>query len=110
MKVEIYDQYKEIWLDNITNQLTEVATVVGQAVDTERYTLMFSGVGTTTVVAQNLNHEEACNLVTSLYVESTALGASYDDKRIRLNEGYAELLINFENGKKLNRVIYLKDE
>jgi len=108
MKVEIYDQYKDIYLDNTTNKLTEVSTVVGQPIDTERYKLVHSGVGSTTVISEDITMEEACDLVTTVYLESRTLGISYDDKLLKLNEGYAELMINFEDGRILNRVIYLR--
>lgn len=108
MKVEIYDQYKDIYLDSATNKLTEVNTVVGQPIDTSRYTLIHSGVGSTILLKDNVDFDEAVNIVTNVYIESQSLGISYDDKLLKLNEGYAELLVNFEDGKILNRVIYIR--
>jgi len=109
MKVEIYDQYKDIYLDKTTDKLTEVSTVVGQSIDLNRYTLVHSGVGSTTVIGENLSLEEACDLVTTTYLDSKTLGVSYDDKLLKLNEGYAELMINFNDGKVLTRVIYIRN-
>jgi len=109
MNVEIYDQYRDIYFDNIDNRLTEVNTVVGQGIDIDRYSIVHRGVGSTVTIAENLSFEDACNLVTETYIESKTLGSSHDDKLLKLNEGYAELLISFDDGRRLSRVIYLKN-
>lgn len=106
MKVKIYDQYKDIYYDNVLNKLTTVHTTVGQPVDDSRYVLVHAGIGTTVVEGTNLTPEQAYNLVTDLYVESQALGQSFDDKLINLNIGYAEMVIYFDDGRILNRVIF----
>lgn len=112
MKVEIYDQYANIYLDNQTNELTpvEVQWHRGETLDTNRYTLVHAASGMTTVQATDLTPEEAITAVESLYNVAKISGVSYTDKILKLDEGYAELIITFSDGKKLNRVIYTKEE
>ena len=65
--------------------------------------------GFVTLKGTNLNTEDALNLVQELYIESQNLGKNYQEKNIDLEKGYVEMIISFENGKFLNRVIYIKD-
>jgi hypothetical protein len=86
MKVEIYDQYSQI----LNEDNTELHPSVGST----------SSHGEFTALA------DAANKVAELYEESKTLGL-YTDKIVKLNEGYAELTIEFPDKKKLNRVIYV---
>jgi hypothetical protein len=86
MKVYIYDQYSKV--------LNE---------DGE---LLHSSEGSTSTHGEFNNLEDAKNKVNELYEESKALG-TYTDKIVKLGEGYAELVIEFVDKKKLNRVIYI---
>lgn len=110
MKVDIYDQYSNIYADAQNNgALTEVILHYRETLDTSRYTLVHSSSASTITKGQNLTKEQAADLVTNLYVESQTLGTRYDDKLLNLNNGYAELVIHFDDGKVLNRVIYATD-
>ena len=108
MKVEIYDQYSNIYLDNQTNELTPlyIQHHRGETLDTSRYTLVHAASGFTAVEATDLTLEEAKTVVENLYNVAKVTGTSYTDKIIDFDKGYAELVINFSDGKKLNRVIY----
>lgn len=111
MKIKIYDQYRTIYSDNQDNgKLVELNLPVGVGVDTTRYTLVHLGIGESYNVEECNSFEEACNSVTNLYVEAKNLGVNYDDKLLKLNEGYAELIIYFSDGKILNRVIFIEEE
>ena len=107
--VEIYDQYLNVYLDDQTNNLSLLNLNYNEELDNSRYTLVHHSSGFTLTKGENLNLNQAINLVSSIYLESQTLGESYEDLKINLNDGYAELLISFEDGKKLNRVIYIKD-
>lgn len=108
MKVEIYDQYVRVYSDNQNNnKLTEVPLFFGEVLDLSRYTLVHNSDASTVVMGSNLSNEEANKLVTELYIESLALGVKVDEKIINLNEGYAEMVITFNDGKVLNRVIHV---
>jgi len=111
MNIEYYDQYTNIYLDNQTNELTpvEVQWHRGETIDTNRYTLVHSASAMVNVQAADLTPEEAIIAVQNFYNISKLLGDSYTDKLIKLDEGYAELVINFSDGKRLNRVISIKD-
>ena len=108
MKVEIYDQYSNIYLDNQTNELVplNIQHHRGETLDTSRYTLVHGASSSTTVEATDLTFEEAKTVVENLYNVAKATGVSYTDRTIDYDKGYAELVINFSDGKKLNRVIY----
>jgi hypothetical protein len=80
-----------------------------EELDTSRYTLTHSSSGFVTLKGTNLNTEDALNLVETLYTESQNFGQDYQEKNINLEKGYVEIVISFENGKFLNRVIYIKD-
>lgn len=99
-----------VHLDNQTNELVVLQNLRFDLPQDPRYTLMYGNSSTEVVVDSNLSLEDANNLVTSTYEESKSLGASYADKRINLDEGYAELTITYPDGKRLNRVIYTKEE
>ena len=88
-RVETYDQYKAIYGD--PSDYTS--------------TLIHPSSGFTTVNGEVLTESEAVALVNSLYEDSKTLGKSYSDKLINLEGGYAELTIDFTDGKKLTRVI-----
>jgi hypothetical protein len=111
MKVEIYDQYSNIYSDNQTNELVtlNIQHHRGETLDTSRYTLVHPAVGVTTVEATDLTTQEAIQAVESLYNVAKVSGTSYEDKLVKLDKGYAELVINFSDGKRLNRVIYIKE-
>jgi hypothetical protein len=112
MKIEIYDQYANIYLDNQTNELTtvDVQWHRGETLDESRFTLVHPSSGSVTVQATDLTPEEAIIAVESLYNVAKLTGTSYVDKLLKLDEGYAELVITFSDGRKLNRVIYTKEE
>lgn len=112
MKVEIYDQYSDIYSDNQTNELVPLNIQYhrGETLDISRYTLVHPAVGMTTVEATDLTRSEALAVVESLYNVAKLSGVSYTDKLVKLDEGYAELVITFSDGKRLNRVIYTKEE
>jgi hypothetical protein len=107
--VEIYDQYSNVYLDNTTNELVKLDLTYNEKLDTDRYTIVHSSSSFVETKYINLNLDEALNTVNSLYLESQKMGINYEDKMIRLEEGYAELIIEFSDGKILNRVIYIKD-
>jgi len=107
--VEIYDQYLNVYLDNQTNNLVILNLNYNEQLDNSRYTLTHASSGFTVVKAENLDLNQAVNLVESIYLESQTVGESYEEFKVNLNDGYVELLISFEDGKKLNRVIYIKD-
>lgn len=90
-KVETYDQYRHIYADPLD----------------ETSTLLHSSSGFKIVNGEDLSEADAKVLVSSLYEESKTLGSSYYDKLLNLDNGYAELVITFADGKKLNRVIYI---
>lgn len=108
-KVEIYDQYSNVYLDNQTNELVKLELKYNEKLDSERYTLVHSSHSLVEIKEKDLTHDQALELVKNLYTESQTLGINCEDKIIRLEDGYAELLISFEDSKKLNRVIYIKD-
>lgn len=106
MNVEVYDQYRVIYFDNVLNKLAELNLDVGESLDQTRYSVFFEGLGSTSVKGTGLTKEEAYNLVTELYLESQSSCEKYDDKIIKLNEGYAEILMFLRDGRILSRVIY----
>jgi len=112
MKVEIYDQYTKIYSDNQTGELTplNIQWHKGETLDISRYTLVHGASAIVTTQATDLTQPEAIAVVENLYNVAKATGVSYTDKIIKLDEGYAELVINFSDGKRLNRVIYIKEE
>lgn len=85
LRVEIYDQY--------------------QAVEDNNGTVLHPSSGFTVDRGAVSNLSEAKSLITNIYEESKQLG-NYTDVLVNLNEPYAELLINFSDGRILNRVIY----
>jgi len=87
-QVEIYDQYSEVY---------------------DGTTLVHGGSGFTLVKGTFDNLEDAKSSVENLYNSSKLLG-SYEDKYVNFDRGYAELKINFADGRKLNRVIYIIDK
>ena len=111
MRVEIYDQYSDIYLDNQTNELTplNIQWHRGETLDTSRYTLVHAASGFTAVEATDLTLQEAKTVVENLYNVAKATGTSYTDKLVKLDESYAEVVITFSDGKRLNRVIYMTE-
>ena len=108
-KVEIYDQYNAVYSVSGSDQLQTVNLMPGEALK-PTLTLVHPNSGFVTVEGTNLTDEEAQNLVISLYEYSKTIGSSYSDKIINLENSYAELQIEFADGKKLNRVIYTVPE
>lgn len=92
-KVEIYDQYKAVYSD-----------------PNDPDTLLHPSQADITEIGQNLEEYEAYGLVASLYESSKTVGESYTDINVNISRGYAELRINFEDGKILTRVIYTNDQ
>lgn len=88
--VEIYDQFSNVY-------------------DTNGVTLLHVSSGYTIKKGIFNSQQEANELVYDLYEESKLLG-TYEDRIIKLNEGYAELKITFSDGRKLNRVIYTEEK
>ena len=107
--VEIYDQYANVYLNKQTNELTVLNLTYNEVLDTNLYTLVHSSSGFVTSKGEDLNIESALSLVEELYVESQNLGESYQEKNINLENGYVEMIISFNDGKKLDRVIYIRD-
>jgi hypothetical protein len=107
--VEIYDQYANVYLNKQTNELTVLNLNYNEVLDTNLYTLVHSSSGFVTSKGEDLNIESALSLVEELYVESQNLGESYQEKNINLENGYVEMIISFNDGKKLDRVIYIRD-
>jgi ribulose-5-phosphate 4-epimerase/fuculose-1-phosphate aldolase len=89
-KIQIYDQYSPVF-------------------DADGETLLHPSSGYTIHVNTVATQEEANAIVTELYEEAKSLSSTYTDKIVRLNEGYAELLIDFPDLKRLNKVIYTTD-
>jgi len=58
----------------------------------------------------NLDDVTAHSFVTTLYEDSKNLGSSYIDRLIKPEDGYAEMIIYFNDGRVLNRVILLVEE
>ena len=83
-KVEIYDQYKAIYNND---------------------TLVHPSSGFTVTVQDGLTENEAISIVLDKWEESKTIGSSYYDKLVNETTGYAELVINFPDGKVLTRVI-----
>jgi len=92
-KVEIYDQYKAIYSD-----------------PNDPSTLIHPNQADVTEIGQDLSEQAAFDLVSDLYNSSKTIGESYTDINVNLSRGYAELRINFANGKILTRVIYTSDQ
>jgi len=108
-KVEIYDSYPPIYNDNTDGELKIVYLKHREILDEARYTLVFPCSGTSIIYENNLDNEAAYSFVIALYEDSKNLGISYEDKLIRLEEGYAELTIKLEDGRVIHRVIFTKD-
>ena len=108
-KVEIYDQYSPVYVNEMTGFNVTVSLMPGQALDSN-LTLVHPSSGFTTVKAEDLDPVDAYNFVNTLYQQTKSLGDSYEDKIIKLDEGYAELKVNFADGKVLNRVIYATNQ
>lgn len=85
MKVEIYDQFK-----NVFNSEGE---------------LIHSSSSSLTFVGEFETLSEAIEAVTNEYENSKSLGEC-EDKVILSNRGYAEMFINFNDGRVLHRIIY----
>ena len=86
MKVEIYDQYKDVYA-------------------ADGVTLLHKSEGSTTGHGEFITPAEVTAKVTELYNESKTLGETFDIS-VDLSKGYAELIIKFADGKTLQRVIY----
>ena len=106
-KVEIYDQYSPVYSDaQNNNELTTVYVGYMETLDTNRYTLVHASSGFTSIEATDLTDAEARTVVESLYNVAKATGVSCTDKIVNLDQNYAEVVITFADGKRLNRVIH----
>jgi len=108
-KIEVYDSYPNIYSDNVDGELKAIYLKHREILDETRYTLVYPGSGVTEVYESNLDDTSAFSFVNTLYEESKNLGISYEDKLIRLEDGYAELVIKLEDGRLIHRVIFTKD-
>lgn len=86
-KVIIYDQYSNVFAE-------------------DGVTLLHASSGNSYIAGEFSSLEEAKASVESFYNNSKLLG-NYEDKSVNLDKGYAELKVDFADGKKLNRVIYI---
>lgn len=110
-KVEIYDQYRNVYADTLNNnELVCLSLNYKETVDTSRYTLVHQSSGFSTIEAEDLTETEAVIAVANLYNTAKVTGVSCTDKLVKLDEAYAEVLITFSDGRRLCRVIYIKDE
>ena len=87
--VNIYDSYARVFNPN--------GTVLHEASDSE------------ITVYSNENFENACAKVGELLEETKTLGSSYTEVVTQPELGVVQIKVDFPNGKKLHRVIYLKD-
>ena len=86
-KIQVYDQFSPVY-------------------EADGETLLHPSSGYTLHIDTVATQEEANAIVTNLYEEAKLLSPTYTDKIIKLNEGYAELLIDFPDLRRLNKVIY----
>jgi len=109
-RVEIYDQYSNVYANANNGGALEAYHVMPNETLPNYLTLVHSSESSVTVEASGLDNIDAINFVNTLYQQSKGLGSSYDDKLIKLDEGYAELRVFFPDGRQMNRVIYTVDE
>lgn len=107
-QIEIYDSYPPVYRDNTDNELKVVYTKHREILDTTRYTLVHPSSGASEFF-ESEDIIEAYSFVATLYEDSKNLGNSYIDRLIKPEDGYAELVIHFNDGKILNRVIYIRN-
>ena len=107
-RVEIYDQFSPVYLNPLTNERVVGDPPYGVERD-PNLTLEHPSVGTTTVEATDLTEAEALSVVSNLYEIAKAEGASYTDRIVKLDTGYAEVAIEYADGRHLNRVIYITE-
>lgn len=88
--VNIYDSYARVF-------------------DTDGTTILHEANGSEITVFSNETFESACAKVEELFEESKTLGSSYTEVVSQPELGLVEIKIDFSDGKKLHRVIYLKD-
>lgn len=109
--VKIYDQYSPVYADKQNNNsLTTLSLSYNEPLNSERYDLIHESSGSVSIQGSNLSESDANNLVNTLYEKTKTLGTSYTDKIVDIDSGYAELKVEFADGKKLNRVIYTENE
>ena len=108
-KVEIYDQFSAVYSNEETNQLTTLSLMPGETIKST-LTLVHPSSGYVTIEGVNLTELDARDLVINLYESSKLLGSGYTDKIIDIENNYAELRIDFSDGRILNRVIYTVNE
>lgn len=87
--VKIYDQYNQ--------KLNEDGTVMHPS----------SGLEFNACESAIHDIEEAKSIVSNLLEQSKTQSVSFSEILINLENGYAELKITLENGRTLNRVIYI---
>jgi len=68
-------------------------------------TILHPSSGITILKGEDLDNQQALTLVEELYSQSKLLG-QYTDRLIRLEKGYAELVITLPDNKIFTRVIY----
>jgi len=107
--VEVYDSYPPIYSDNTDGKLKVVYLKHREEIDSSRYTLVYPCSSSSVIYENNLDLEGAYSFAFSLYEDSKNLGISYEDKLIKLEEGYAELRINLADNKVIHRVILTKE-
>ena len=111
-KVEIYDQYADIFADNENNN--QLVTSFERDFEDEdvltRYTLVHSGSGIATTEGENLTQAQANELVENLYNASTTIGISYQNNSVDFERGYASLKIQLTDGNRLVRIIHSTDQ
>lgn len=62
-----------------------------------------------TVAMDNATLPQACDKVSEIHGESKFLGESYETLIDQSELGLVQMIINFADGRKLRRIIYLKD-
>lgn len=72
-------------------------------------TILHEASGSEMTVYSNESFENACAKVAELLEETKTLGSSYTEVVSQPELGVVEIKVDFPNGKKLHRVIYLKD-
>lgn len=62
-----------------------------------------------TVALNNATFAQACDKVSEIFGESKFLGESYETLIDQSELGLVQVIVNFADGRKLRRIIYLKD-
>ena len=88
--VNVYDSYTRVFNQDGTTILHEAS-------------------GSEITAFSDLSFEDASIKVGEIFEESKLLGSSYNEIVSQPELGRVEIRINFNDGRKLHRVIYLKD-